>query len=308
MDDRHPVGAGSTYAAKSTGGAQGSISRGSSEAGSHTGTYTGLLMSDGSDYVLYSASGGASGAHTHTVTAKYDRAYQALVFIKATAPHIQFPANSIVLGKTGVTPVAGLTICFDDEYILRGAAAEATEGGITDKVCSTSGWHIHGYATNYVAAGVYYRKLNTYGGGHKHTVNMAISDEELKRTLLTAWTGAGAFDVDSGVIAMWEGTTPPPGWYLCDGNNGTKDLRDYFIILSTVGNAGDQHDELNRIEITASLASSSWTHSHVGDSKLGKSAWNYPHGSESVTHGHTIATAWTDYVPPYYALTFIEKA
>jgi len=309
MDDRHPVGAGSTYAAKSTGGAQGSILRSSAESGSHSGTTRTMLVSEGATVVNFSASGGANGAHSHRITAKYDREYQALVFVKATAPHIQFPANSIILGKAGVTPVAGLTICFDDEYILRGAEVEATGWGITSKACSYDGLHIHGLGQFYDSTSpLYYWTLNAYSGTHNHPVIMSISDEELKRTLLTAWTGAGAFDVDAGVIAMWEGAMPPPGWYLCDGNNGTKDLRDYFVILSTVGNAGNQHDELNRIKVTASLCEIPWEHSHAAGTQYARSGWGYEHTTYSATHSHTSVTAWQDYVPPYYALTFIEKA
>jgi len=38
--------------------------------------------------------------------------------------------------------------------------------------------------------------------------------------------------VPSGVITMWSGSTNavPSGWLLCDGNNGTPDLRDRFVV------------------------------------------------------------------------------
>ena len=37
--------------------------------------------------------------------------------------------------------------------------------------------------------------------------------------------------VPVGAIAIWSGTTGsvPTGWYICDGNNGTPDLRDKFL-------------------------------------------------------------------------------
>lgn len=40
------------------------------------------------------------------------------------------------------------------------------------------------------------------------------------------------FLVPSGVILMWSGTADniPKGWLLCDGTNGTPNLRDRFII------------------------------------------------------------------------------
>lgn len=42
---------------------------------------------------------------------------------------------------------------------------------------------------------------------------------------------AGGGGLPAGVIVMWSGTLAavPSGWALCDGNNGTPDLRDRFI-------------------------------------------------------------------------------
>jgi microcystin-dependent protein len=47
----------------------------------------------------------------------------------------------------------------------------------------------------------------------------------------------GKLDVNStlnflprGVIVAWTGTSPPTGWALCDGENGTPDLRGRFIL------------------------------------------------------------------------------
>ncbi len=39
-----------------------------------------------------------------------------------------------------------------------------------------------------------------------------------------------------GSIIMWSGTTVPSGWALCDGQNGTPDLRGRFIIGAGPGN------------------------------------------------------------------------
>ena len=40
----------------------------------------------------------------------------------------------------------------------------------------------------------------------------------------------GGLGVPSGLIIMWPEAVPPAGWYICDGGNGTHDLRDRFII------------------------------------------------------------------------------
>lgn len=41
-----------------------------------------------------------------------------------------------------------------------------------------------------------------------------------------------AASIPSGVITMWSGTSTniPEGWLLCNGSNGTPDLRDRFIV------------------------------------------------------------------------------
>ena len=48
--------------------------------------------------------------------------------------------------------------------------------------------------------------------------------------------------IPKGLICMWSGTTIPTGWLLCDGTNGTPDLRDRFIVGSgsayNIGNTG----------------------------------------------------------------------
>lgn len=49
----------------------------------------------------------------------------------------------------------------------------------------------------------------------------AIDDSEIE-------IGLGL--VPSGTIVMWNGTTIPDGWALCDGTNGTPDLRGMFIV------------------------------------------------------------------------------
>ena len=41
--------------------------------------------------------------------------------------------------------------------------------------------------------------------------------------------GTGAVPI--GGIIMWRGTTPPSGWQLCDGSNGTPDLRGRFVVI-----------------------------------------------------------------------------
>lgn len=83
-----------------------------------------------------------------------------------------------------------------------------------------------------------------------------------------------ANSVPTGIITMWSGTiaTIPSGWYLCDGNNSTPDLRDKFII-------GAKQDETSiaKTNITGSLT-------QTGGSK----------DAIAVSHTHTATSTVTD--------------
>ena len=52
---------------------------------------------------------------------------------------------------------------------------------------------------------------------------------------VTATTFSGNGTIPLGGIIMWNGSVAPTGWALCDGQNGTPDLRDRFIVGATTG-------------------------------------------------------------------------
>ena len=79
--------------------------------------------------------------------------------------------------------------------------------------------------------------------------------------------------VPSGLISMWSGgiASIPSGWALCDGSNGTPDLRDRFIVGA--GNQYDRNDTGGSDSVTLTEAqmpshdhgmSTEGSHSHSG--------------------------------------------
>lgn len=161
--------------------------------------------------------------------------------------------------------------------------------------------------------------------------------------------GAGTYPVwgstfVTGMIMMWSGTiaTIPSGWLLCNGSNGTPDLRNRFIIGAHSDDAG-----VAKTTITGSPTQTGGSkdaiivsHTHTGSTN---SAGAHTHGFSSNvvanpasiqlsgsgafaggtslsatnsagTHTHTFTTDSTGSsgtnanLVPYYALAFIMKA
>ena len=137
--------------------------------------------------------------------------------------------------------------------------------------------------------------------------------------------------IPSGCILLWSGSTGsiPSGFLLCDGTNGTPDLRNSFIVGAgnnyTVGQTGGSADAIvvNHTH-TATSTVSDPGHSH----SIGASMQLYGSPSSflvytqignvntgSVVTGVTVATTNTSTgtsgtganLPPYYALAYIMK-
>lgn len=125
-------------------------------------------------------------------------------------------------------------------------------------------------------------------------------------------TNFGLSLVPSGFIGMWSGTTIPSGWYLCDGTNGTPDLRNRFIVGSgdeySIGNTGG--------EKTHTLTISEMPeHSHaISNFPTGIGSIHAQGFSDAIGSRTTLNTEKTgggqahENRPPYYALAFIMKA
>ena len=119
-----------------------------------------------------------------------------------------------------------------------------------------------------------------------------------------------------GTIVIWSGTAGniPAGWQLCDGTNGTPDLRDKFVLGAgpshAVGETGGEE------EVTLTTAQMP-KHSHIFgirmSAQLGKD--KVPPSSDTTTgtgisYGSTGTTGGSNphpNMPPYYTLCYIMK-
>lgn len=89
--------------------------------------------------------------------------------------------------------------------------------------------------------------------------------------------------IPSGVIVMWSGliTGIPSGWYLCDGNNNTPDLRNKFII-----GAGSTYAE-RATGGSANAIVVSHTHTLSAATFSGSALPSHTHGITDPGHTHT---------------------
>jgi len=148
----------------------------------------------------------------------------------------------------------------------------------------------------------------------------------------------------AGMIIMWSGTiaTIPSGWALCNGSNGTPDLRDRFIIGASQDSGG-----VARTNVTGSLTQTGGSkdsivvsHTHTASSSVTDPGHTHTAnivneilaggpfstvrpvalgsgtiGMTTATTGVTVSTSVSSTgssgtnanLPPYYALAFIMK-
>ena len=114
-----------------------------------------------------------------------------------------------------------------------------------------------------------------------------------------------------GSIVIWSGTVAsiPTGWQICDGTNGTPDLRDKFIVgagnnYSVGGKGGEATHTLTTAEMPP--------HIHNMEGFQIGSRWGAEHptvisGGAGISTGSAGGGQAHENRPPYYALCFIMK-
>jgi hypothetical protein len=154
--------------------------------------------------------------------------------------------------------------------------------------------------------------------------------------LTVTGTTTGITTIPSGIITMWSGSIAsiPSGWYLCDGANGTPDLRNRFIVgagstysVSSTGGSADAIVVSHSHTATSSVTDPGHTHQISANRGSVSNPAEVPYygpniggapGSltNSSTTGVSVSTSVSSTgasgtnanLPPYYALAYIMKA
>jgi microcystin-dependent protein len=134
--------------------------------------------------------------------------------------------------------------------------------------------------------------------------------------------------IDPGLIVMWYGTveTVPEGWSLCNGQNGTPNLTDRFIVGSgdtySIGNTGGSANAIVPSHNHTGSTNTTGSHTHGFRTYAGGGSSGSLTGSGTGTittssaggHSHSTVTSSSAgdsgtnaNLPPYLSLFYIMK-
>jgi hypothetical protein len=122
----------------------------------------------------------------------------------------------------------------------------------------------------------------TYGFNYKFVVKTSAAVtlgtyDNLYGIIGVAGTSTGT-TIPTGMISLWYGSigSVPVGWYLCDGTNGTPDLRDRFVVgagstysVAATGGSKDAVVVSHTHTATSTVTDPTHTHSLMGANTAG---------------------------------------
>jgi len=266
-------------------------------------------------------SGYTNGNHSHNLSTglNYYESYVETNFIKANTALAEFPANAVVFTNTAISPVPSELIKpFTDEKMLKSPEPNSliTPAESNSKITGTVALTSAGYHDHHDMRWVYDGDNTTQAYGawnptHAHSNSASLITNSFLHNIfyLKAWTKATAlFPCASNMIGMYESATAPEGWKICDGTNGTPDLRSCFIKTSSDANVGTRiNNAAGKITVTLRTLNDSWTHYHYNYWYGWVRAYSgRHHGYESFAHTHDFTFDLTS-LPRTYGLYFIMK-
>ncbi len=241
----------------------------------------------------------------------------------------RFIAISMERGKSfsaGHVNIAQPTTNIPKENVYDGTARSVTADGVVLKAwealyavhtvggneAAVSGFQICAYTQDFYAPSNWL--LVAVVNGDDNTVKLGTG-AIISANSSSAYGNA----LPSGVILMWSGAVNqvPGGWALCDGGNGTPNLKDRFIVGAgaSYGVGATGGEALHALTVNEMP---SHNHNNGVFNKLLKSDGQYTMKDWDSTNNEPNLLAWGDITPaggnqahenrpPYYALAYIMK-
>lgn len=311
-------GAGGAISSGQTGGSNSvTVSGSTSSAPNHTGAtpYTTFVGTNGGMLEMIAATPDttSSGGHSHTysagsVTIGAPVAMFPLI-IKTGSIGLLAPAAAMMLSASPLAHALLQQITAYNGRLLGAASSQSQSGTATQAASPTygsAGTHSHhnsqrldGSRPDFTNGGY---EISDAGTGHTHTGVLTITPNAQRRRML-CWGGAEDFPIVVGSIGLWDTSNGavPTDWQMCDGTNGTPDLRGYFIEFASSNGGSTAGNN------TVSWAGSTTPHAHNHRGALNYRAIETQTAlhDDGVEHSHSVSgsAAWT---PPFYGLVAIQ--
>lgn len=181
------------------------------------------------------------------------------------------------------------------------------------------------------------------GTGHHHTHSISMSSVQLTSAAYTGTVTSGTVEplykklaaivasggnCPIGLIGLYKGllANVPSDWALCDGNNGTPDMRGYHLKIAAnlgeIGNTGGANTHVHAASNSHTHADTTGSHTHTGtaDSFAATNQVNGSGGETAPAHTHNLTSvssttaSWgnatiqadsSNNEPPYYTVQFV---
>ena len=284
---------------------------------------------------------GAGANHTHDsytpLLSEFDYPYPLTSYLEiliASSNTFVIPQNGIVFGEYNPNPG------YWAEYTRSGYPALVPQGSslrntdisspsIETIFTTSNGVHQHKLNSDnywFTAGNTFFWYLDNNEGQHQHAQEITLSVDALKSKNLKAWrctttNTANGRIFAPGTIVMWlsSSTTIPAGWQLCDGTNGSVDMRDFYLSINSSGhNVVISQD--TRLKATyGPLQSATVPHQHRGSyisnirtnsaSTFHSNTVDWIHSHLSAVESKTLSSNdYPDiYDPPTIPVRFIQK-
>lgn len=193
-----------------------------------------------------------------------------------------------------------------------------------------SDWGIDGPALYGLAGGVLGGTISgrrvalAWTGDGRVSINTATAGDTLQvngGVTATKFTGNGVIPV--GGIILWSGSiaTIPSGWALCNGNNGTPNLQDRFIVGAGAGYQPGNTGGATSVTLSAgnlpphthNYYDIFYSEANNGGSSAGSHSTDYDNNPyayqiyRTTENGNNLNSTPFDIRPPYYALAYIMR-
>lgn len=252
-----------------------------------SGTLAGSLSNQSANTVLMGPTSGVDAAP----------AFRSLV--STDLPVMTYALGGLNTSLTGVsgavlyassTSAVALTLAGTSGQVLLSGATSAPTWGSIDITRGGTGASTRQAAWNALApTGPQRGDLVYYDGTNWTRLARGSAGQVLATNGTTlGWVTYAGFQ--SGIIVMWSGAigSIPSGWVLCDGTNGTPDLRNQFVVGAgstyAVGNSGGSLASHNHTASSTFTGTAS-THTHTASSSFSSSF--------NSSHTHTVSPSFS---------------